>query len=55
MSAEYTFKRWRILGVDTGDNPAGYEVRTTYKSEVAWMRDWIKDRYDWFVEEFKLL
>ena len=47
VSAELNFARWQILGKYVWPNPAGYEHRTTYQSEVDWMADWLERRYDW--------
>ena len=47
VSAELNFARWQILGKYVWPNPAGYERRTTYQSEVDWMADWLERRYDW--------
>lgn len=47
VSAELNFARWQILGKYVWPNPAGYERRTTYQSEVDWMVDWLARRYDW--------
>ena len=47
VSAELNFARWQILGKYVWPNPAGYERRTTYQSEVDWMADWLERRYNW--------
>ncbi|MBQ3691148.1 MAG: CotH kinase family protein [Bacteroidales bacterium] len=47
-SAEVNFKRWRILGEYVWPNPAGAENRTTYQSEIDYMKNWLNDRYAWF-------
>lgn len=47
VSAEYNFKKWPILGTYVWPNPAGYENRTTYQSEVDYMKTWLSNRYNW--------
>ena len=47
VSAEYNFKKWPILGTYVWPNPAGYENRTTYQSEVDYMKTWFSNRYNW--------
>ncbi len=47
VSAEYNFKKWPILGTYVWPNPAGYENRTTYQSEVDYMKTWLSTRYNW--------
>ena len=46
-SAQMNFTRWNILGSYVWPNPKGYEERTTYQSEVDYMIDWLKTRYEW--------
>lgn len=46
-SAEVNFKRWQILGEYVWPNPAGAESRTTYQSEIDYMKNWLNDRYAW--------
>ena len=47
FSADYNFMKWNILGIYVWPNVAGYETRTTYQSEVDYMREWCNKRYDW--------
>ncbi len=47
VSAEYNFMKWQILGTYVWPNPAGFEIRTTYQSEVDYMLDWCNTRYTW--------
>ncbi|MCM1320651.1 MAG: CotH kinase family protein [Bacteroides sp.] len=46
-SAEANFTRWPILGSYVWPNAAGYESRTTYQSEVDYLKDWLSKRIDW--------
>ena len=41
------FDRWPILGVYVWPNPAGWDMRTTFQSEVQWMKDWFTARLSW--------
>ncbi len=41
------FDRWPILGVYIWPNPVGYNTRTTFQSEVQWMKDWFTNRLLW--------
>ncbi|MCF7884999.1 MAG: CotH kinase family protein [Candidatus Marinimicrobia bacterium] len=42
------FQRWsNVLGHDIWPNPSGYAERTTYESEVNYLKNWINDRIDW--------
>ncbi|MBP5457167.1 MAG: CotH kinase family protein [Paludibacteraceae bacterium] len=50
ISAECNFKKWKILGQYLNPNPAGYEERTTYQSEVDYMKNWLNERFAWFDE-----
>ena len=47
ISANYNFLKWNILGVQTGLNPAGWETRMTYKSEVDFLESWYLQRLSW--------
>jgi hypothetical protein len=46
-AAERNLERWPVLGTYIWPNPAGYEDRTTYASEVDWMKTWIQERLAW--------
>lgn len=46
-SAGINFVRWPILGIYVWPNAAGYERRTTYQSEIDYMKDWLEKRYQW--------
>jgi CotH kinase protein/Lamin Tail Domain/Chitobiase/beta-hexosaminidase C-terminal domain len=41
------FDRWPVLGVYVWPNPAGFGSRTTFQSEVQWMKDWFTNRLVW--------
>jgi len=54
-SAKLNFIRWPILGNYVWPNSAGYEIRTTYQSEIDYMIDWLKNRYTWMDAAIDLL
>lgn len=41
------FARWAILAAYQWPNPNGWELRSTFEKEVAWMKEWIRQRLDW--------
>ncbi len=41
------FDRWPILGVYVWPNASNYASRTTFQSEVQWMKDWFTNRLNW--------
>ena len=41
------FDRWPILGVYVWPNPNGFASRTTFQSEITWMRNWLTGRLTW--------
>jgi hypothetical protein len=43
------FQRWRILGRSI--HPNAY-VGRTYEDEVAWMKKWVQQRFDWIDRQF---
>lgn len=47
VSADLNFIRWKILGKYVSPNPDGYAERTTYQSEIDFMRNWLSGRYAW--------
>ncbi len=47
LSANLNFARWKILGIYVWPNADGFEQRTTYKSEVDWLLNWLSLRYSW--------
>lgn len=44
---ELNFIRWPILGKQTWKNPASYENRVTYQSEVDYFKEWFENRIEW--------
>lgn len=50
VSAEINFKKWDILGRYVWPNPNGYDVRTTYQSEVDYLVAWLENRIEWMDE-----
>jgi hypothetical protein len=46
-SAGRNFTRWKILGKLTNISPPGYRDRTTFQSEVDFLKDWLADRMAW--------
>ena len=46
-SAGMNFKKWKILGKNIWPNPDGFWYRTTYQSEVDYMINWLKSRYEY--------
>lgn len=51
-SANMNFQKWQILGKYVWPNASGYENRTTYQSEIDYMIQWLKCRYDYLDNEF---
>ncbi len=51
-AAVFNFKKWRGLGHWLWPNPTGATERKTYQSEVDWMIDWLKKRYDYLDKSF---
>jgi hypothetical protein len=47
ISQARNFIRWPVLGVYVWPNPDGFEDRTTYASEVEYLKRWIEDRLRW--------
>lgn len=47
ISANLNFIEWDILGKYVWPNAAGYEKRTTFQSEVDYMKKWLEKRYLW--------
>ncbi|MFW6154449.1 MAG: lamin tail domain-containing protein [Planctomycetota bacterium] len=44
--------RWPTLGTDVWPNPDGWQNRTTYMSEVNWLKDWITQRVNWIDAQY---
>lgn len=51
-SQKYNFQKWPILGAYTWPNAAGWEERTTYASEVQYLKDWLTARINWLDKAF---
>ncbi len=51
-AASRHFNRWPILGTYVWPNPPGYWQRTTFQSELNWMRTWLSNRLAWFDSQF---
>ncbi|MBP5369591.1 MAG: CotH kinase family protein [Bacteroidales bacterium] len=47
ISAELNFLKWKILGKNIYPNPDGYTERTTYQSEIDYMKNWLNERFLW--------
>ena len=47
----YNFERWPILGVTVWPNPLGAEKRRTMKSEIDYLKEWMKRRFEWMDRE----
>jgi hypothetical protein len=46
-AAARNFERWPILGEYVWPNADGFEERTTYASEIAYLKDWLTQRLLW--------
>ena len=44
---DLNFQKWPILGNYVWPNPQGYEQRTTYQSEVDYLKTWLTNRIVW--------
>ncbi|HUF62989.1 MAG TPA: CotH kinase family protein, partial [Verrucomicrobiales bacterium] len=51
-AAGRNFQKWPVLGQFTVISPPGYQNRTTYRSEVAYLEDWILERMAWIDSQF---
>lgn len=52
ISAEMNFLRWDILGKKIAADATGYDERTTFQSEVEFLKEWIQKRYDWLDKQW---
>ena len=52
ISAELNFLKWKILGKNIYPNPDGYTERTTYQSEIDYMKKWLNERFLWLDAAF---
>ena len=41
------YAKWNILGQYQWPNPNGWKYRNTFVNEVAWMKEWIRQRLNW--------
>lgn len=46
------FTRWPQLGQFTVISPPGWQTRTTYQSEVNYLKNWVRDRSAWIDQQF---
>ena len=46
-SAEMNFEKWPTLGIYTWPNANNWWDRTTYQSEVDYLKEWLKARFNW--------
>lgn len=51
-STYYNFEKWPIFGKQTWRDPAGFERRLTYDSELNYLTNWCKQRYNWMNKQF---
>jgi hypothetical protein len=51
-AAARNFARWPQLGLFTAISAPGYESRTTYQSEVVYLKNWLRDRSAWIDSQF---
>lgn len=47
ISAECNFIKWNILGTYVWPNNIGAEERTTYQSEIDYMKNYMQGRFEW--------
>lgn len=50
--SELNFVRWPILGKSVWNVPSGFDLRTTYDSEIDYFNNWLKNRLDWLNSNF---
>ncbi len=51
-AATRNFTRWPQLGLFTAVSPPGYQSRTTYQSEVDYLKTWLAQRSAWIDSQF---
>lgn len=51
-AVERNFAKWPVLGKFTVISPPGYRERTTYQSEVDYLKEWIVERMAWMDQQF---
>lgn len=52
-SSYYNFDVWPILGTFVWPNADGYENRLTIQSEIEYLKNWCKIRYNWMDNEIQ--
>ena len=50
-SAELNFSKWPILGVYVWPNAGNVQSRTTYQSEIDYLKEWLTLRIEWMDRE----
>jgi len=50
-SAEMNFGKWPILGRYVWPNAGNVSQRTTYQSEIDYLKDWLTRRFEWMDKE----
>lgn len=55
VSVDYNFIKWPVLGVELEITALDYSERTTYKSELDYMKDWLQQRATWINTEINKL
>lgn len=50
-AGDRNFERWNILGDYIWPNASGWDERDTFRKEVDYMKDWIRDRAAWIDSE----
>ena len=53
-AADRNFVKWDRLGAFDWPNPPGFQDRKTYRSEVNFMKDWLKTRVEWIDSQFEI-
>lgn len=51
-SAGRNFVKWPTLGRYVWPNAPGYQTRTNYRAEAAWLTNWINGRFNWIDRQF---
>lgn len=52
-NADVNFSLWPILGKYVWPNPKGFEKRTSFQSEVDYLKLWVTSRIDWMDSEIR--
>ncbi len=48
------YRKYRILGTYQWPNPAGFQNRNTYQSEVDYMKQWLTTRLNWLDDQNRI-